>query len=431
MKTILTFLKIHPKAILFVLTLLLSLPVKAQSGCTDPLANNYDASAVSNDGSCTYNPADANPVSSTQLNATLDENSGLIVFNNTIWTHNDSGNPADIYSINESDLANFSTLTIPGATNVDWEDMAQDATYVYVGDFGNNNGNRTNLKIYRISKSSIAQGTPVVDDINFDYADQTDFTSQTNNNDFDCEAMIVRGNNIYLFTKEWVSQGTTVYAIPKTPGTHSAVNLGSYNVQGLVTAATTVESQQLVVLTGYEFVLVFGVPVPFPFMYLLYDFQNDDFFSGNKRRLSLDTNFPQIEGVATADGIHYYVSNERSSNSFVTIEPHIHEIDLSGFLSNFLSDDSFQAQAASHKPFVVYPNPSRAEEAIQVKIPQQHLGKEAVFELYNAYGQLVEQQNLKALHTTEMLNFNRFSAGLYILKVKVEGDVHSFKLSRI
>jgi hypothetical protein len=30
------------------------------------------------------------------------------------------------------------TVAITNATNVDWEDIAQDASYIYIGDIGNN-----------------------------------------------------------------------------------------------------------------------------------------------------------------------------------------------------------------------------------------------------------------------------------------------------
>ena len=48
-----------PKQIgLFIFLLCCCLRMQAQvSGCTDPAANNYNATAVVNDGSCTYNKA--------------------------------------------------------------------------------------------------------------------------------------------------------------------------------------------------------------------------------------------------------------------------------------------------------------------------------------------------------------------------------------
>jgi len=354
----------------------------AQSGCTDPLANNFDAAASINDGSCTYNAASAPISSSTQLSSTLNENSGLLLWDDTIWTHNDGGNPEELYAIAVDDLANFSTLSIPGVTNVDWEDIAQDETFVYLGDFGNNtNGNRTDLKIYRITKASIIAGTPVVDVINFSYEDQTDFTpTGGNNTDFDCEALIATDTNLFLFTKEWVSEETTVYALPKTPGTYSATNQGSFNVNGLITGATYVDGKQLVAFSGYEFITIFGFNVPSPFIYILYDFQNNDFFGGNKRRLSFSGSFPQIEGITTRDGLNYYVSNERSSGSGVTINPNIHEVNLNAYLLDYLGYETSAnatvfSSATSWVPGVVPPTNEDIIVSSDLNLDQNYIAK--------------------------------------------------------
>ena len=43
-------------------------------------------------------------------------------------------------------------LSVNKEENVDWEDITQDETHIYIADFGNNNGNRTDLKIYKILK---------------------------------------------------------------------------------------------------------------------------------------------------------------------------------------------------------------------------------------------------------------------------------------
>jgi hypothetical protein len=141
-------------------------------GCTDPLANNFDVNAEINDGSCTYNPSTISPVTSTPLSTVLNESSGLILWEDEILTHQDGGNTTDLFRIDVGDLSAFSALNIPGTTNIDWEDITQDNDYVYVGDFGNNaQGNRQDLKVYRIEKNSILAESPVVDVINFSYSD--------------------------------------------------------------------------------------------------------------------------------------------------------------------------------------------------------------------------------------------------------------------
>ena len=44
------------------------------------------------------------------------------------------------------------TIKIDNAKNDDWEELAEDDEFIYIGDFGNNNGKRKNLCIYIIRK---------------------------------------------------------------------------------------------------------------------------------------------------------------------------------------------------------------------------------------------------------------------------------------
>ena len=81
------------------------------------------------------------------LPGSLNESSGAIFFNNRLITHNDSGGEAKLYELDTISGIIEREVTILNATNVDWEDITQDETSIYIGDFGNNNGNRTDLKI--------------------------------------------------------------------------------------------------------------------------------------------------------------------------------------------------------------------------------------------------------------------------------------------
>ena len=136
----------------------------------------------------------------TSLNDDIAETSGLIYFQNKLITHNDSGGMNALYEIDKADGNILRTVTINGATNVDWEDICQDDEYIYIGDFGNNSGNRTNLKIYKVLKSDYLNSESVnAQIIEFDYADQNDFTSSPNNNNFDAEALISYDGSLYVF----------------------------------------------------------------------------------------------------------------------------------------------------------------------------------------------------------------------------------------
>ena len=241
------------------------------NGCTDPLAINYNSKATKNDGSCVYNSASLSVTTSFILPAVIEETSGLIYWNNFFWTHNDNVDK-NLYALKLNDLENYQKYSLTEITNIDWEEVSQDNDYLYVGDFGNNsNGNRTNLKILRIEKKSLMAGSPVIDSISFIYSNQTDFSGTgANKTDFDCEAFIVGTDNIYLFTKQWVTQKTGIYLLSKTPGNHIASLTATLDVQGLITGSVYLKHERLIALCGYSTLLQ-------PFIFLLYDFLENDF----------------------------------------------------------------------------------------------------------------------------------------------------------
>ena len=180
------------------------------------------------------------------------ESSGLIYYNNRLITHNDSGNSPRLYELDTLSSQIIRTITINNASNVDWEDLTQDDSYIYIGDFGNNSGNRQDLRIYRITKSEYDNFSSVnAEIINFTYEDQTDY-SEIQNADWDAEALANFNDQLLIFTKQWQTNGTVVYSIPKVPGSYSARNIGFYDVSGLVTGATYNKSSNVMMLLGYS-----------------------------------------------------------------------------------------------------------------------------------------------------------------------------------
>lgn len=301
-------------------------------GCTDPLASNYNSSAIHNNGNCIYGPASVSPVKSWLLPDKINETSGLIIWNDLIWTINDSDD-TNLYAFDTVNIDSLLIFPLYGTFNIDWEEISQDNNYLYIGDFGNNaDGSRKNLKIYRIEKKSILTGSPLIDTIHFEYPSRTDFSSQgPNNTDFDCEAFIVNSDSIYLFTKQWITQRTNIYSLPKQPGDYIANYKSDYNVQGLITGAACLEKEKLLVLCGYTILLQ-------PFLYLFYDYKDQDFFSGNKRKISINLPFHQVEGIATKDGLKYYISNEYFNQSSIVVPQKLHLLDLTKYLNNYLNN---------------------------------------------------------------------------------------------
>lgn len=234
------------------------------------------------------------------------ENSGLIFFNGNLITHNDSGNAPELYEIDSNTLAITRTITITNADNIDWEDMAQDDKFIYIGDFGNNNGDRQNLRILKIAKSDYTNSdTVTAQSIDFIYEDQTDFTT-TSDSDFDAEALFVLDGELIVLTKQWQAQGTTAYRVPNFSGAFLAERIDSYQVDGLITGAAYNETTNQLSLVGYSQFL-------FPFYVLVEDVQSSTIFGGSKTKTNLSIGQAQIEAI-TFEGDQFYISSEEFSN---------------------------------------------------------------------------------------------------------------------
>lgn len=237
----------------------------------------------------------------------VDETSGLIFWRNSLWTHNDSGGLPVIYRIDTLTGKVLQRITLKNATNHDWEDISQDENYIYVGDIGNNSGNRHNLAIYKIKKSDIpAKGDAAVsaEKIAYSYPDYHGPVKNRRHNNFDCEALMSVGDSLYIFSKDWQDQHSRLYRLPKVSGTYVARLLTEYDTKGLITGADYCQATRTVALSGYTR----GSWVPF--VMVLNRFSGNHFFSGTKKRVNLKVRATQIEGVAFAGRNKLYFSSE-------------------------------------------------------------------------------------------------------------------------
>ena len=157
-----------------------SVQSKAQSGCTDPEATNFDPLAKTNDGSCVYPITNNSPILRANLGIAINETSGLVLTDGQLWTHQDSGGPNALFKIDSTSGLVKQIVYVDNYSNVDWEDIAADKDYIYIAETGNNNGTRKDLKILKIAKADIGSTDTVhlnAQAIQFSYADQTTFTS--------------------------------------------------------------------------------------------------------------------------------------------------------------------------------------------------------------------------------------------------------------
>ncbi len=308
---------------LIIMILLLSMiNCNSKQGCTDSKSINYDTKAKKDNGTCVQTDYLLQPQVVTNLDAILKESSGLLNTNNIIWSFGDSGNKNEIYSIDTNNGSIKATVTLTGASNTDFEDIAQDSTYIYIGDFGNNNGDRQNLVIYKIPKQTNWNITNNIspEAIRFTYPDQTSFSSNSKT-DFDCEAMIIQKNQVYIFTKNHNNQHTRLYKLPTKAGNYTAELITSFDSYGLITGADIADDGSKIALTG------FNPTSDIAFVWVLYNFTNNQFFSGNNKLINIGprTVVGQVEGVCFSNNNMLYISNEQK----YTVPARIWKLDIS------------------------------------------------------------------------------------------------------
>lgn len=322
------------------------------------------------------------------LDNEINETSGLIFLEGRLITHNDSGDDPFLYEIDTTTGSVTRTVFIENALNRDWEDLALNDTHIFIGDFGNNNGNRTNLAIYRIAVSDYMNAlndTLLADTILFEYADQTDFTNQQFSTNFDAEAFIAYNDQLYLFTKNWGDSETRVYEIPSVPGSYSVNSVTSFDVQGLVTGATINLSNEEVILVGYGFT------------FRLKNFVGNQFFSGQVERnfLALSGSI-QVEAVCPGNTSDYFITTETFQG-----EPAV--------LYHLEWPNPVGVSTKENQELKIYPNPTKG--SVQLELTTSH--NFVTCSLYSMDGKLVH-------HTNEIVRKLLLPAqkGVYILQLK-------------
>lgn len=408
----------------FLFALLASVPVlsaQAQSGCIDPRATNYNPAATVNDGSCQYATTSTTLVTKAQLASTVPESSGLQLASQGVWTFNDSGNTPVLFRVDSTAGSVLQQVTVTNFPNVDWEDIAADTQSLYVGDFGNNDGSRRDLKVLKVSKSAIGT-TPTesvaAQAINFSYPDQTNFSPGTNNHNFDCEAFFYANDSLHLFTKNWADLRTKYYTIPAQPGTYVAHFKGSFNTNGLITAADLNAAGTGAGLLGYN------SSTGATFLWLLSDFRNGQFLRGNKRRIELPNALfiGQAEGLTFVDQYRVFLSNERIT-SLITVPQRLYALNTRPWLAP--AGLPTVTTAATVAGFSIAPNPAR--QAIRVERAAGPAGALALT-LLDMQGRPAATANMAAGSAAQALDVSALAAGLYLLKIESAGGIFSQKI---
>jgi hypothetical protein len=196
------------------------------------------------------------------------ESSGLAVsgLRDVFWTLNDSGDVARIFAFDQRGRT-LTTLAVPGAVNLDWEELARGPgpvsgrDYLYLGDIGDNLRLRGGVvQVYRIpeprdnTRRAGAHGTT---------AAATRFDLRYPDGAHDAEAMFIhpRTGDLYIITKERSPPGHVFRArAPLRAGNPIALEaVGDVPLASISAAAISPDGNRVIV-RAYEKALEYRLP---------------------------------------------------------------------------------------------------------------------------------------------------------------------------
>lgn len=258
------------------------------------------------------------------LDKQIFETSGLVYFNGSLWTHNDSGNENAIYKLDTKGNI-LKKVLIANAVNADWEDITQDEENIFIGDFGNNGGNRKDLKILIVSKKDLESKESVqAQIINFNYTDQKYFSNKYYKHNFDCEAMVCIKDNLYLFTKNHLDKKTKVYSLNKYSKDQTAELIDSFNVKLLVTGASYNKQTGEIALIGYKYKKISLRS----YLIKINGYSDGKIFNGSVKKRKLHLFDSQTEAITFVEDENYlYISREGiKKNKMIISKPRLYKL---------------------------------------------------------------------------------------------------------
>ncbi len=331
------------------------------------------------------------------LPSSVREASGVDYNGTDFWTHNDSGTNK-IYKVGSTGSLK-QTVVVSGATCRNWEDITHNAsrTSMFIGDFGNNNFDRTNLKIYKISTPSSSTTAVTASVINFSYPDQKQFPAKWKN--FDSEAFFHYDGKLYIFTKgDGSAIGyTKMYTVPDAPGTYSAKLVDSFYVNSRITGAAISPDTKSVTLISNTKIFLFK------------NFSGTNFFNGSCTKISISGSWTQKEGVSYSTNTKIYLVDEGSPGR-------LYSVDLSSYFSpvqRLESPEENTENPDTKFTFNAFPNP--ASSFVNIQTGETFSSLEII--ITNLAGQIARREIIQNSPETLQLETEGLEPGMYVIRI--------------
>ena len=348
--------------------------------------------------------AQLNPTLISALDSSLQESSGIEYASpQTYWTHNDSGDGPYIYEVNNSGNK-IRTIYITNSIAEDVEDIAQDSNgNLYVADVGNNNHDRTNLRIYKISNAQLMAGDTVTAEIiHYVYPDQLSFPPSNSNRNFDCEAVFHHAGMLHLFSKNWgTSNYSKYYTLPEDSGTYAATFVDSLFTQNWITAADINPNGNVMALLSLGKLILFT------------DFSGTIYFTGTIQDLFMPAS--QKEGLLFLNNDSLVMTDEL----FFGTGGNIYAFSVANYSG---IDQLFEIK----KPFAVYPNPAKEF----LKIVSLNLKKENhTLKIADTNSKVWHSETLQFDNVREIqIDISLVPNGMYILSIMNRDQQYNYLL---
>ena len=220
-----------------------------------------------------------------------------------LWTHNDSGNPAVVYLVNE-ELEIKLACTLAGIKNRDWEDMAvgpgpdDNRSYLYVADIGDNTAKHAIKYIYRFEEPILDENTTQITITKFD---KIAFRLEDGKKDTEAIMVHPKTKDIYVVSKR--EKPVHLYRLKypiSTEDTIEADRISSIPLTQIVSADFSPDGKEIL-MKDYDHIYYWntrGKPVADAL--------------GNKPQLLPYTEEPQGEAITfNVDGTGFYTLSEK------------------------------------------------------------------------------------------------------------------------
>lgn len=188
----------------------------------------------------------------------MTEVSGVVAsrrYPGTFWIHTDGGKKPLLIAINRDGetVAKFEV----SAKFSDWEDIAiNDQGHLFLGDLGNNDGERKELRVYRLAEPDMAS-TGKRPKLRPDQTWRLRFPHQS----FDCESLFVVGTNGFVISKLSNNEQARVYRFPLTQSKEPVTldEVGVLPIKSPVTGADVSKDGKLLAVVAKQGAHIFRI----------------------------------------------------------------------------------------------------------------------------------------------------------------------------